>query len=152
LQAKETVDFFFRSKIRDERTVRILIVYLRKHFIRLLIAWFAIERKAEIVLDVVVTGIDQGCVRQFRQLAGERLVELVRMTAVVTIAGARVEQRIAAKQRGRIGVRKQANVAHCMPRGVERLQFDGLADLDDVAHSQAAIHSGNFCRRLCVRQ
>src|SRR5210317_1290899 len=33
-------------------------------------------------------------------------------------------------------------MAHCMPRGVEALQIDARADLDDVTCTNAAVHVG----------
>ena len=63
------------------------------------------------------------------------------MTAVVAVARARIEQGVAAEQRGRVGVREQADVAHGVAGRVEHLELDGLADLDDVAGAKPAIHA-----------
>jgi hypothetical protein len=45
-----------------------------------------------------VARLDQGFFRQFGQLADKRVVELVRMPAIVAITGAGVEQGVAAEQ------------------------------------------------------
>ena len=63
---------------------------------RPLVIRLAVQRELEIVSDVVVSGIDLRRIGQLRQLSGERLIELGRMPAVVTVAGAGIEQRIAA--------------------------------------------------------
>ena len=74
------------------------------------------------------------------------------MTAVVAVAGARIEQGIPAKQRGRVGVRQQAYVTHGMPGGIERFELDGLADLDDVPGAKRAIDARNALTGILVRQ
>ena len=63
-----------------------------------------IEREAQIVLDVVVAGIDACRVRELRELIDERRIKLPGMTAVVAIARTGVEQRVTTDQRGRVRV------------------------------------------------
>src|SRR3546814_1105493 len=70
----------------------------------------AVEGETQIVPDVVVAGIDQRVVRQFRELAGEGLVKLARMAAVVAVAGAGVEQGVAAEQRRPVADRKSTRL------------------------------------------
>jgi hypothetical protein len=125
---------------------------LRQQPLRGAVVGLAIEREPEVVDDVIVSRVHQGFARQLRQLADEGPVQLARVTAVVAVAGAGVEQRIPAEQRRRVGMRQQADVAHGMPRGVERLQLDALADLDRVAGGEPAIDSRDALRRIPMRQ
>src|SRR3546814_16700224 len=67
----------------------------------------AVEGETQIVPDVIVAGIDQRVVRQFRELAGEGLVKHARLAAVVAVTGAGVEQRNAAEQRRPVAIRRQ---------------------------------------------
>ena len=56
-----------------------------------------VEREAQVVLDVVVARVDARVVGQPRELLDEGLVQLRRVAAVVAVAGAGVEQRVAAR-------------------------------------------------------
>ena len=85
---------------------------------------------------------------QLRQLPDEGLVELVGMAAVVAVAGAGVEQRVAAEERRRVGVREQADVAHRVPRGIERFELDGAADRDHVSGPEPLVHVRNARTRV----
>ena len=57
-----------------------------------------------------MTGVYDHRVRQARELSGEGVVEQVRIAAVVAVAGARVEERVAADQRWLVAVRQQADM------------------------------------------
>ena len=62
------------------------------------------------------------------------------MAAVVAVAGAGVEQRVAAEERGLVGMRQQADMAHRVTGRVHAFEIDGCADLDDIARADAAVH------------
>ena len=62
------------------------------------------------------------------------------MATIVAVAGAGIEQGVAAEQGGLVGMRQNADMAHRMPRRVEAFELDGLADLDDIAGAQSATH------------
>ena len=68
------------------------------------VAWFAVQCELEVVLNVVVPGIDQGVVGQMSKLLGKCGVQRVHIAPVVHIACTRVEQRVAREQRGLLGV------------------------------------------------
>src|SRR3954454_14881949 len=65
------------------------------------------------------------------------------MAAIVAVAGARVEQRIAAEQRRLVAMRQDADMRHRMARRVETFELDSLADLDDVAGLEAPVDAGD---------
>ena len=52
-----------------------------------------------------MTGVYGHRVRQARELSGEGVVEQIGVAAVVAVAGAGVEERVAADQRGPVAVR-----------------------------------------------
>ena len=70
--------------------------------------------------------------------------------AVVDIAGADVEQGVAAEQRRLLGVGKQADVAHRVAGRVEAFQLHRLADLDDIASLHAPVDTGDLAARAVV--
>ena len=87
-----------------------------------------------------------------RELIHEGFVEQAGIAAVVAIAGAGIEQRVAAEQRRRIAMRQQAHVRAGVPGRVEHLELDGAAHLDDVAARQAAIYAADAARGTGMRQ
>jgi hypothetical protein len=60
------------------------------------------------------------------------------------VAGARVEQRVAAKQCRPVGVREQADVAHGVAGRIQRFQLDRLTDLHHVAGLQPHVLAGDL--------
>lgn len=123
----------------------------RQQCLRGRVAGLAREREAQVVLDVVVPRVDAGVLRQLRELLHEGGVELVHAAAVVHVARARVEQRVAGEQRRLVGVRAQADVAHRVAGRVQAFQFDVPADLDHVPGLHAAVHAFDLARGLVVR-
>ena len=65
------------------------------------------------------------------------------MPAVVAVAGAGIEQGVAAEYGRVIGARQQTDVAHRMARRIQNFQFYSLADLDHVTSIQTSIHVGD---------
>src|SRR5437016_11432244 len=61
------------------------------------------------------------------------------MAAIVAVAGAGIEQRIAAEQGRLVAMRQDADMRHRMARRVEAFELDGLTDLNDIAGPEAAI-------------
>ena len=151
-QPEERVDLPLDRERRHVGRVGVLALERVEHRLRPRVVGLAVQREAQVVLDVVVARIDQRRLGQPRELLGERLVELCRMAAVVAVAGAGVEQRVAAEERGRVGVREQADVAHRVAGRVERLELDGLADADDVARAQSPRHVRDLVLARSVRQ
>ena len=152
VQTEEGVDFLLQRQGRHHCLGRVLIRDRAQQRLRLGVVGFAIQGEFQIVGDVIVARIDQGRVRQLRQLSGEGPVQLLGMAAVVAIAGARVEQRVAAEQRRRVGARQQADVRQGVAGRVQAFQIHGLADFDDVAGAQAPIHAGDAILGVPVRQ
>jgi hypothetical protein len=99
-----------------------------------------------------VPRIDERAVGQLGELIGEGVVQLVRVPAVMAIAGAGVEQRVAAEQRPRVAARQDADMRHRVARRVEAFQFDAAADLDHVAGVQAPVDALNLVLGIGVRQ
>src|SRR5256886_13797776 len=77
---------------------------------RVLVGGLAIERELEVARQVLVAGEHARLVRQARELCDEAVVQLLRVPAVETVAGAGVEQRVAAEQRRLLRARQQADV------------------------------------------
>jgi len=96
-QPEERVDFPLQRQGGDQRFRGILFLHPRQYFPGLGVIRLAVESKAEIARDVVVPGIDQRLLGQFRELVDKSVVQLVRMAAVMAIASTGVEQRIAAE-------------------------------------------------------
>src|SRR5256885_1992574 len=137
---------------RPRRLGRVLRLHLRQHRLGARIVGLAVQGESEIARDVVVAGIDQRLVRQLRELPRKGVVEPVRVTAIVAIAGARVEQRVAAEQGRTVAMRDDADMRHRMARRVEAFQFDGLADLDDVTGLEAAVNALDLVLGAGMRQ
>src|SRR5262250_3349243 len=74
------------------------------------------------------------------------------MAAIVAIAGARVEQRVATEERRTVAMRPEADVAHCVSRRIQAFELDGLADLDDIAGAQPAIDARDPVLRVGMCQ
>jgi hypothetical protein len=74
------------------------------------------------------------------------------MAAIVAVAGARVEQGVAAEQRRVIAMRAQADMAHGVARRVEAFELDRLADLDDIAGAKPAVDALDPVPRIGMRQ
>ena len=99
IEPEEGVDSAFVCERRDERIVRILILDLLEQPDGIFVVGLAIQREAKVVTEILVARIDQRVVAKRRELTLERLEQFFRMTAVVAVAGARVEQRVATEQR-----------------------------------------------------
>ena len=84
--------------------------------------------------------VDPRILVELCELVLEGFVELLGVTAVVAVAGARIEQRVAAEQGRLVRMRQQADMAHRVPRRIEALEFDRPADLDHVAGAHAPVH------------
>src|SRR6266404_5558116 len=88
-EPEKGVDLAFQRQGGDERLCCILLLRLGQHLPRLGVVRLAVEGEAEIARDIVVPRIDQRPLRQLGELGDKGVVELVRMTAVVAVAGAR---------------------------------------------------------------
>ena len=97
---------------------RILPARRSSSALRALVVRFAVEREAQVVREVVVARID-ACRRAASRAGRRRCVQCVRMAAVVAVAGARVEQRVAAEQR-RLVVCGRRQMWHIVWPGVSR--------------------------------
>ena len=97
-------------------------------------------------------GIHTRRVRQCGELVHEGFVKQAGIAAIVAIAGAGIEQRVAAEQCRRIAMRQQAHVRAGMPGRVEHLELDRAAHLDDVATRQAAVYATDATRGAGMRQ
>src|SRR3546814_1735299 len=71
--------------------------------------------------------IDARRVGQLCKLLGEGVIELVRMAAVVAVAGTGIEQGVATEEARRVAARQQADVAHGVARRVEHLELHAAA-------------------------
>src|SRR5437762_3549036 len=151
-QPEKRVDLSFEAQRRHQRLCRVLLLHFWQHRLGARIVGLAVQGESEIARDVVVAGIDQRLVRQLRELRRKGVVELVRVTAIVAIAGARVEQRVAAEQGRTVAMRDDADMRHRMARRVEAFQFDGLADLDDVTGLEAAVDALDLVLGAGMRQ
>ena len=125
---------------------------LARQLRRRIVVGLPVERERKVVRDVVVSRIHEGLFWQFVELPRERVVEFLRMPAAAAIAGTGVEQRIAAKERGRVRFGQQADVAHGVSGGVEGKQFDCLPNSDDIAGAQADINAVDPSPSVLVRQ
>src|SRR5438067_12412963 len=86
-----------------------------------------------------MAGVAARLVRQARQLRREGLVEPLGVAAVVAVAGAGVEERIAAEERRPVRVRQQADMRERVAGRVEAFELDAAANLEDVPLGEAAI-------------
>src|SRR3546814_20300488 len=84
--------------------------------------------------------IDARRVGQLCKLLGEGVIELVRMAAVVAVAGTGIEQGVATEEARRVAARQQADVDPGVARRVEHLELPAAADRHPVAGAQAAVH------------
>ena len=100
LQPQERIHALLFAKRRDARGRRLLRARRRQRLRGIGIARLAIEREREIARHVLMPGIHARGIRQPRELIHESLVEQAGIAAVVAVAGAGVEQRVAAEQRG----------------------------------------------------
>ena len=149
---KKVFTCFSQAEGGDQRRVQVLIIHRAEQPFGVGIVRLAVQGEAQIVGDIVVARIDLGDVRQLGELAREGLVQLVRVAAIVAVAGAGIEQGVAAEQARRVGVGQQADMAHGVARRVQHFQFHGLADGDLVAGLQAAVHAGNAVLGIVVSQ
>ena len=62
---------------------------------RIGVARLAVERELEIPGEILVAGVHAGGIGQTRELAGEGFVEKPGLTAMMTVAGAGIEERVA---------------------------------------------------------
>src|SRR6185312_10059578 len=115
------------------------------------IVGLAVERELQVACEVLVTGKDSRLIRQARELGHEGLIELARVTAIVTVARARVEQGIAAEERGWVGPGEQTDVRHRVARRVETLQLES-PHAYDVASGESAVDAANTACGPLVRQ
>ncbi len=111
----------------------------------------AVEGKAQVVGDVIMTGIDQRVLGQGVQLSHKGLVELFRVAAAVTVAGASIEQGVTAEKRRHIGLRQQAHVAHGVSGRVHGKEFHRTAHLNHITGIQAHIHVVDLVLGVLVR-
>src|SRR3546814_4788626 len=105
------------------RSVGVLGIDLAQQRLRLAVVRLAVEGEAQVVGDVVVARIDARRVGQLCKLLGEGVIELVRMAAVVAVAGTGIEQGVATEEARRVAARQQADVAHGVARRVEHLEL-----------------------------
>ena len=76
MEAEEGVDLLLQRQCRDKGVVGVLRLDLGQKKLRPLVVGLPVESELQIILDVVVAGVDQGLVREPCELAGEGLVEL----------------------------------------------------------------------------
>ena len=116
------------------------------------VARLAIERELQVARHVFVARIDARVVRKLGELRGERLVERIGMAATVTVARARVEQRIAAEETALRRMRQQADVRHGVARRIQAFQLDRAPHADHVALAETPIDAADAARRARMRQ
>ncbi len=87
------------------RLGRVPVLEVREHLPRELVVGFPIEREAQIVDQVIVAGKDAGGIVEDLELVLKGREKLLGVAPVVAVAGARVEQRVAAEKRRLIAVR-----------------------------------------------
>src|SRR5436309_1282004 len=132
LQPEERVDALLLSERGHQRRGRVVMARLPEQLRRVLVGGLAIERELEVARQVLVAGEHARLVRQARELCDEAVVQLLRVPAVETVAGAGVEQRVAAEQRRLLRARQQADVRERVPGRVQAFELHGAPDLDDV--------------------
>jgi hypothetical protein len=150
-QAHERIDLLLLGQRGDDGSGRVLPRHLGQQLFGRRVVRLARQREAQVVFDVVVARVDARVVGQFGELVHERVEHVVDVAAVVHVAGAGVEQRVAREQRGLVGVRAQADVAHRVARRIHAFKLHALAHLDHVARLHAAVHTADEPGRVVVR-
>src|SRR5437763_256036 len=74
------------------------------------------------------------------------------MPAIVAVAGAGVEQRIAAEQGRLAAMRQDADMRHRVARRVEAFELDTLADFDDIAGLETSVDALDLVLGAGMRQ
>ncbi len=143
LQAEEGVDALLLAESGHLRRGRVMPARLGEQPNGVLIAGLAVERELEVARQVLVARVYARLIRQPRELRNEGLVQPLRMSAVVAVAGAGVEEGVAAEQRRPVRVREQADMRERVAGGVEAFELGAAADPDDVALGEAAIHAAD---------
>src|SRR5579864_5129897 len=152
LQPQEGVDSLFLPQGGDARRGGLRRACAGEELGGILVAWLAVERELEIARQVLMPRTHLRALGQPRELRDEGVVERFGLAAVVAVAGTGVEQRVAAEERRRLGVRQQAHVRHGMARRVQALELDAAPDTDEVALRESPVHAADAVRGAGVRQ
>src|SRR5689334_197247 len=104
LQPQEGVDAFFLTQGGHARGGGRSGACAREQLGGIRVARLAVERELEIARQVLMPGVYLRPVGKARELRDEGVVERLRLAAVVAVAGAGVEQRVTAVERGRLAV------------------------------------------------
>ncbi len=96
--------------------------------------------------------VDAGVVRQCRELGRESLIQRVRMSPTMAVAGTGVEKGIAAEETPLRCMRQQADMRHRVARGVETFELDGASYADHVPLAQPPIDAPDARGRSRMRQ
>ena len=83
--------------------VRILLRVVGQHPLCGGVVRLAVQREAQVIDEIIVPRVDEGVLGQLLELVVERLVEFVRMPAVMAVPGTGIEQRVAAEKRRLVG-------------------------------------------------
>src|SRR6516162_6950790 len=117
-----------------------------------IVPWLAIEGEFEVTRQIFVPRVHARALGEVGELVDESVVECLGLPAVVAVARAGVEQRVAAEQRRLLGARQQTDMSHGVPGGVQAFELDGAPDLDHLAFGETAVDATDAPGRTRVRE
>jgi hypothetical protein len=122
----------------------------RQRFRGVGVAGFAIQRERQIASHVFMAREYACGIRQPRKLVYESLIEQTGVAAVVAVAGAGIEQRIAAEQRR--ASPEQTGTREPVAWRVEYFELHRASDFDQVTARETSIYSADDARGAGMRQ